>query len=780
MLRHHLSSGHNDPIFWDMCLANAAASASEHCSLFNLELLEKTRMDLREMFDEAEGSAVLMTSVFVGLYEIDDQWYEEYYATLFEDLLPKSAENLLHLYGDPVQPKELTRLVCELSGYSGGAVYNPFAGAGSYIIGLGAYECYFAQEINVGIYEIALLRFMAHGIDINGFERNDSIEQWNEFPNGKNRTVPRLFDLIVATPPFRAPIRNESIPFSTVDEFYIHNGLESLSDSGKLIGVFTPAVLYSSNRSAVTLRKSFLENDLLDTVIFLPRRLFSGTSTDVVILIFSKAKSIPGSIKLVDGTNCYKVQGRECLLDVDSIRQALAVNDEHLVRVVSCDYFISRDYRIEVSTIFINSSSVPAGFKKVELRSIARLVHNPSRRDGAPSPRAITPSHLKGDQFLYHIDIDSLETDENTGHLYYQVDEPVLLISLSQRLKTAYVEASKQTPVMVSVSISSFAITADWVNIPYLCRQLTLLTDNPAIGASRFGVSESAMLDLQIPFPVNPTDQAVIYRAAESEYKMARVREFGLEEMLAAQKKDFILVLRNRKHDINTFVANIRNRVRGLDKYMRKAGLDKGIYSVRQNTTVGDNLNAIIKSLDQMGEYLEHIADESQYGFPVKVDLCDKLSSIGNGINYSVEYKPDLDSLRFGDEGGNECHAYVSFSPRDLDHVILNIVSNANTHGFTDPDITDYRIVVSLLYDKDTDMYVIEFRNNGKPMVEGLDTSRYATDGAKFGPTQGNGHGGAIVKDTVENFGGSMEIVNAPMDPFPVSVIIKLPRYAGE
>ena len=83
-------------------------------------------------------------------------------------------------------------------------------------------------------------------------------------------------------------------------------------------------------------------------------------------------------------------------------------------------------------------------------------------------------------------------------------------------------------------------------------------------------------------------------------------------------------------------------------------------------------------------------------------------------------------------------------------------------------------------YDHETDSYVVEFKNNGKPMSEGLDTSRYGTDGAKFGTTKGEGHGGAIVKETIEHFGGSIEVINAPERLFPVSIIIKLPRYDGE
>lgn len=293
-------------------------------------------------------------------------------------------------------------------------------------------------------------------------------------------------------------------------------------------------------------------------------------------------------------------------------------------------------------------------------------------------------------------------------------------------------------------------------------------------------MSMAAMLDLQILFPNDNSDQEIIYKAAESEYKMAKVREYGLEEMLAAQKRDFILILRNRKHDINTYVADIRNRIRGLDKFLRKNGLDKEMYSVRQNKTVGDNMDAIISSIDQMGQYLDHIADESKYGVPVKVDLFKKLSSIEDGQNYTVQFEPDLISLRDSEEGQGDVHAFVHIAPADLDHVFLNVISNAKKHGFIDPSNTGYCIEISLLFDRETDSYIIEFKNNGKPMSEGLDTSRYGTDGAKFGTTKGEGHGGAIVKETIEHFGGSIEVINAPERLFPVSIIIKLPRYDGE
>ncbi len=762
--------------YWQDCLVSASQYAKERGDATDASVVEEAMMSIEILMHEHSGSQYILFLIVSGLYEIPDEWYDEYYTQLFEELFTKEIESSSSKL---FQPKEITELVCRLSGYNGGSVYDPFAGAGSYIFALGTPKQFFAQEISRNRWVLAQMRLRAHNAKTSSFVNGDPITAWNKYPLGIEEQTPSAYDLIISTPPFRLSIKGSLSDFETADELYIYNGLRSLSDTGQLLGVFTHAILYSSNKEAFELRKSFLENDLLDMVVLLPGKLFQETAVDTVVLKFSKAKQHPGQVKFVNATSFYRLKGRDRYLNVDAITDAIDANTEPYVRLIPNEFFLARECRIEPAALFINATSVPDGYKNVEFRSIVREVRGKKVQERDSSDKMITISDLHGDQFKPTIDFDSLGNDENPAHPYYRITEPVLLVSLT-RLKTSYVEASEEHPVMVLGSIAAFSVTADWVYIPYLCRQISLLGEDSYHMNKYSGMSMAAMLDLQILFPEDNSDQEIIYKAAESEYKMAKVREYGLEEMLAAQKRDFILILRNRKHDINTYVADIRNRIRGLDKFLRKNGLDKEMYSVRQNKTVGDNMDAIISSIDQMGQYLDHIADESEYGVPVKVDLYKKLSSIEDGQNYTVRFEPDLFSLRDSEDEQGEVNAFIHIAPADLDHVFLNVISNAKKHGFVDPLNTGYCIEISLLYDRETDSYVVEFKNNGKPMSEGLDTSRYGTDGAKFGTTKGEGHGGAIVKETIEHFGGSIEVINAPEKLFPVSIIIKLPRYDGE
>ncbi len=761
--------------FWQDYLVSANYRAKDQGNSADSAVLEEAMIAVGTLFDEHVAIEELFF-VVSGLFEIPDEWFDNYYPILFDKLYTKEITRSSTSLN---QPAEITDLVCNLCDYKGGSVYDPFAGVGSYIFALGALDNFFAQEIDRTKWVIAQMRLRAHNSNTKCFVNEDPISIWHKHPLVIDEKMSSTYDLIVSTPPFRLSIKERLSQFETADELFIHNGLQLLSTEGRLVGVFSPAILYSSDSEALALRKSFLEHDLLDTVILLPSRLFSGTAVETIILKFSKIKKIRGQIRFVDATKSYKSRGREKVLAVEEVFELLNAGPGQYVRFLPNEFFLSRGCRIEPAALFINSIAEQNGFKKVELRSIAKIVYGEKVNSwDFRQCRAITPSLLNGNQFKCYIDIDSLGT--NTGLLlHYKVTEPVLLVDKS-RFRAGFVNASIEKPVMISGGIAAFSITAEWVFIPYLCRQFSLLSENYSQGSALPAISQAAMLDMLIPFPENDSDQAVIYNAAESEYKMAKVREYGLEEMLAAQKRDFILVLRNRKHDINSYVADIRNRIRGLDKYLRKNGLDKEIYSVRQNKTVGDNMDAIISSIDLMGQYLDHIADESEYGSPVKVDLYEKLQAIEDGQNYTVHFEPDLASLRDNDEDEGKVHAFVSIATSDLDHVFLNIISNAKKHGFVDSTITDYRIEILLLYDRETDSYVVEFKNNGNPMSEGLDTSRYGTDGAKFGTTKGDGHGGAIVKNTIEHFGGSIEVINTPEQFFTVGIIIKLPRYYGE
>jgi len=97
-------------------------------------------------------------------------------------------------------------------------------------------------------------------------------------------------------------------------------------------------------------------------------------------------------------------------------------------------------------------------------------------------------------------------------------------------------------------------------------------------------------------------------------------------------------------------------------------------------------------------------------------------------------------------------------APNDIQRLVNNILDNARKHGFTDHERSDYEVDIKLSINTETQMFQIDFRNNGNPLPEGMDKTRYGIKGEKAGATGGTGIGGSFVKKCVEHYGGDYNI----------------------
>ena len=99
----------------------------------------------------------------------------------------------------------------------------------------------------------------------------------------------------------------------------------------------------------------------------------------------------------------------------------------------------------------------------------------------------------------------------------------------------------------------------------------------------------------------------------------------------------------------------------------------------------------------------------------------------------------------------------VFMAKNDLQRIVSNILTNAQKHGFIDPNRKDYEVNIRLEFNAEKGMYQIDFRNNGKPIPEGLNKMRYGIKGEKAGQTAGTGLG-VCVKSIVEHYKGDYDV----------------------
>ena len=211
-------------------------------------------------------------------------------------------------------PKSIIKLAQEILKISAGdSVADLCCGYGSFLTDSAITEpdaAYVGYEINTRKMLIANIR---------GHLVSDNIEiVFRDAFELLENTDTRSFNKIFSNYPFRLPLKHlvagskflkqltEKIPglSKTTSSDWFFNALlcELLEDRGKAVGIMTTGSAW--NGIDAPIRKYFVENGLIESVITLPDRVFSFTSAATSMIVFSKGNS---AVRLVNASQiCQK------------------------------------------------------------------------------------------------------------------------------------------------------------------------------------------------------------------------------------------------------------------------------------------------------------------------------------------------------------------------------------------------------------------------------------------------------------------------------------------
>lgn len=712
---------------------------------------------------------------------LDDEWYQEYTTRLFDELLSAITSNEGKESGAYTQPYELTKFVAAISGYDGkGALYNPYAGSGSYCTELVGEGRYVAQEKMVSAWGVGVLRLLAHNMNPSTFYCEDSIRLWRGTSSFAENA--EAFDCIIATPPFGMKVYHGEYGWvygdmNSADDLYIRECVPSLTPTGVAIGVFMQGIAFRSGKTQ-ELRKHYVDTDRLDTVIALPAGVFQYTAVPTIVLKFSNKKENPGVVRMVNGsTFTEKVKGRTHV-QFDELLTAINEVDDRFVKIVTNEEIKAKDYNILPSRFFVQEVVIPEGFERKTLSDIVEVINGERCSAEEKTGKVVTIANLSDNPFDYQLNIDALPKDSISSN-FKRITAPVLLVSKIRTLKPTFASASPESPIYINPNILAFRIREpEREYIPCLILALSKIKDIQT-SAVIPSMNLATIRALEVIMPKDYTVQEAFFHNAERERKEAQVRELGLEELMATQKMEFVSIIQRRQHDLNNMLRKVRNACDVISMSLNEKGHDKELIDEDADITVAQAFNSVQGYFDSMSQVINHLADEEIYAEPEIIDLIPRLKAIAEQkhMNYTVRYSEDGYALCDVVQDDDVYHAYVKFGSVNLDRVFFNIIQNAEKHGFTDPSRKDYIIDIEISHDYESSCFVIRFKNNGKPMPEGVDTRRYGRRAEPAGVTGGNGDGGAIVKSTVEHYGGSIYIINDPEAWFPVCVELKIPHY---
>lgn len=343
----------------------------------------ETRNGEREISDDA--LARLIETISDPRYRLGlDDVEPDFLGRAYEYLLRKFAEGQGQSAGEFFTPKEVGWLMAYLvTPQEGEAVYDPCCGSGGLLI-----KCLLAlrerqktiarpprlygQELMGSSYAIARMNMVIHDMD-------GEIARGNSMSNPKflDGSALRTFDVVVTNPmwnqdnidpagyekdPFeRFTDRGGYAPASSADWSWLQHVHASLSDRGRAAVVLdTGAASRGSGNQGENKEKSirrwFIEQDVVDGVILLPENLFYNTTAAGIIVILDKhkPKARRGKLTLVNASGEFEKGRPKNFLPEAAIRKVAesyrAGRDvEKLVTIVSNQDVAKNDYNLSPS-----------------------------------------------------------------------------------------------------------------------------------------------------------------------------------------------------------------------------------------------------------------------------------------------------------------------------------------------------------------------------------------------------------------------------------------------
>lgn len=256
----------------------------------------------------------------------------------YEYLLRKFAEGQGQSAGEFYTPREVGVLMARLlDPQPGMEIYDPCCGSSGLLI-----KCHlrllethgveanghrrlppdvaplrlFGQEINPSTFAMSRMNAFIHDMDAE-IALGDTMRS-PRFTTDDGRL--RRFDIVTANPMWNQDVAQSTYendpyqrfewgapPSSTADWGWVQHMFRSLGDRGRMAVVLdTGAVSRGSGAAGPNrerdIRRRFVEQDLIETVVLLPENLFYNTTSAGVVLVVNAAKRHPGEIQLINAS----------------------------------------------------------------------------------------------------------------------------------------------------------------------------------------------------------------------------------------------------------------------------------------------------------------------------------------------------------------------------------------------------------------------------------------------------------------------------------------------
>jgi len=300
----------------------------------------------------------------------------------YEYLLRKFAEGSGQSAGEFYTPREVAILMSRIvEPGEGEEIYDPCLGSGGLLI-----KCFlrfkerfgenskvkplkfYGQEILHGTYAMAKMNAFIHRMEAE-IALGDTMNRPAFLtPSG----ALKKFDIVVSNPMWnqkfpQSTYENDAFnrfsygypPSNSADWGWVQHMFASLNDKGRLAVVLdTGAVSRGSGNQGSNrerdIRKKFVENDFIESVVLLPENLFYNTTAPGIILIINKNKKHKNKILLINASKLFEKGRPKNFLPEKSIKQIAEIyhkwkEEKGISKIITKEEAAKNDYNLSPS-----------------------------------------------------------------------------------------------------------------------------------------------------------------------------------------------------------------------------------------------------------------------------------------------------------------------------------------------------------------------------------------------------------------------------------------------
>lgn len=708
-----------------------------------------------------------------SLNSIDQLILKEYFPEIFDEFLYDFFKSQGKYNGEIILPIDFSKFVCSLVDIPKNAkIYNPYAGSASFGVFFNSAIEYLGQDLGIKSYVLGNLRIIAHNRTKNSkYIYGDSVNEWN--PTNEK------YDLIIACPPFglKTEPNTKNRPYRDIESDFVNTSINSLTSTGKTVAILPLRFLFSNQN--LKLRLELTEKDLIEKVIYFPGGLLYSTSIPIAVLVLNKAKDIKNEVLFIDASKFTD----NVSLKEKSINYRLLLNEiqnsceTEAIKIVSGEKIKSFDYDLSVSRYFLKD------FEGVNFGNIVKVIPG-QRISKNESGYFVHIRNLKNDALDFELDILSVEFKKLPDYVK-KIDESCILIATRWNTIKPTVFNYSGMPIYISNDIIALKVTSDKVDIEYLIQELLSSQVKEQIDPYRMGevipfIKLQDILKIKIRLPGMEAQKVKVLSSKELHFKQKEVELKGKREKLGikdAANRDFASI----KHTLRQYLNALKSNVAGTQRFIinnegKSISMDT-IYSKNLNRTFREHLTSLEGIVDSMSKLITTVDETISSVTETKpMNLKELIIEAQNRFKNTEIF--EFEELFIDKESFNKDSEYleptVIVNEEDFYRIYSNIISNAIDHGFKNSHKKNF-IRTTLSFDPIKSFCKIEISNNGLPFPKRFSYLKLITRGEKTSDSKGSGTGGADIKELVEKYEGTFNLLNQENELFPVTYILSFP-----